>query len=184
MKALHCVRETEVLDALRSGRWSSAWGEEIRRHVADCAVCAEVVFVAELLRSDEERAQECVRRSGKDLPSAGLVWWRAQLAARRAAEHQAAKPIALAERAAYSLGGLTVFGLEVWQWPRIESWLRARRLPVLSRYTLPLADWIRELAKAIVRSWPSHAPVLLMAMSGAAALAVLALAAYVLCREE
>jgi len=71
-----------------------------------------------------------------------------------------------------------------WQWPRIEAWLRARRLPLLNQYTLQPGEWTREFETAIVRSWPSHAPVLLLAMSAAAAFAVLALAAYVLCREE
>ena len=86
MKLPHCDREQEVVGALRSGRWASAWGEDLRQHVAVCAVCAEVAYVAQEFQREEELARDELRQPGAGLPSAGLVWWKAQLAARRAAE--------------------------------------------------------------------------------------------------
>ena len=127
MKLPQCDREQEVVDALRSGRWASAWGEEIRQHAAVCAVCAEVALVAQEFQREAELARAELQQPGAGLPSAGLVWWKAQLAARRAAEQRAAEPMMLVERVAYALGALAALGLGVWQWPRIAGWLHADR---------------------------------------------------------
>ena len=127
MKLPHCDREQEVVDALRSGRWASEWGVEIRQHAAVCAVCAEVALVAQEFQREAELARAELQQPGAGLPSAGLVWWKAQLAARRAAEQRAAEPIILVERAAYALGALAALGLGVWQWPRLAAWLHADR---------------------------------------------------------
>lgn len=190
MNIPQCSRESEVLDALRSGRWSSAWGEEIRRHVSSCPVCAEVAFVAQALRHEDEQTQAELLQDGASLPSAGLVWWKAQLAARRAAEIRAAQPIALVERAAYALGGLAAFGLAVWQWARVAGWLEGAKVLVPSKHFAPTAgassvgDWLRGLAPAFAQGWLGHTPLLLVALSAAAALTLVTLAAYVVCREE
>jgi len=178
MKISQCSRESELLDALRSGRWSNAWGEEIRRHAATCALCAEVAFVAQALQDDDVFASAERQRQGTGLPSAGLVWWKAQRAARRAAEQQAVQPIALAERAAYASGGLTALGVTLWQWPRLAGWMRGAKTAV------PVGEWFHGLGRALGQSSPGHLPWMLVTLSVAAALTVLALAAYVLCREE
>jgi hypothetical protein len=190
MNIPQCDREQEVVDALRSGRWASAWGEELRRHVAACPVCAEVAFVAQALRHEDAVAQADLLKSPAPLPSAGLVWWKAQLAARRAAEQRAAQPIALVERAAYGLGGLAAFGLAVWQWPRLVGWLNGAkplwRLPHVA--AMPAGalsgEPARRLAQALIQAWTSHAPALLLAVSAAAFLTFVAFAAYVVWREE
>src|SRR5215469_9908643 len=109
MKIQQCDREQNVIDALKSGRWAGPWGEEIRKHAAGCAVCSEVVLVALAMRRENESTQAEMR-----LPSAGLVWWKAQLAARRAAEQRATQPIAWAERMAQFVGVLTALGLVLW----------------------------------------------------------------------
>lgn len=190
MKLEQCDREQAVLDALTSGRWATPWGEEIRQHAASCAVCSEVVLVAEALRCEAQSAETEVR-----LPSAGLVWWKAQLAARRAAEQRAAQPIALVERFAQAVGALSAFGIGVWQWPRIAGWLGGARLaahaPASSPTTSAAAgaagtgagDWTHQLLQGLsqVFSQPSGYLVL---VSAAACLTVIAFAAYVVWREE
>jgi len=186
MKLPQCDREQEVLDALRSGRWTSAWGEEIREHVAVCAVCAEVVLVAREFQRENELARAELQQPGAGLRSAGLVWWKAQLAARRAAERRAAEPMVLVERAACALGTLAALGLGVWQWPRIAAWLhRAPTLaPTLRFAAMPdyslRGEWLRRLAQV----WTSQPPAFLLAASAAAFLTLMVFAAYVVWRED
>ena len=147
MRVPQCDREQQVLDALQSGRWAGPWGEEIRKHAAACAACSEVVLVAEALRHEEELAQTEVR-----LPSAGLVWWKAQLAARRAAEERAAQPIAWVERMVQVFGALALLGMALWQWPRILGWLGgSKTLMRMPESSLGMADWARESSRASPR---------------------------------
>jgi hypothetical protein len=185
MKLEQCDREQAVLDALTSGRWATPWGEEIRRHAASCAVCSEVVLVTETLRREEQSAEAEVR-----LPSAGLVWWKAQLAARRAAEQRAAQPIALVERVAQAVGALSAFGIGVWQWPRIAGWLGGARVAARSPAANAAAgaggavgDWAHQFLQGVsqVFSQPSG---YLLVLSAAACLTLIAFAAYVVWREE
>ena len=56
------------------------------------------------------------------LPDAELVWWKAQLRARRAAAEKATQPIALAERAACIGGGLALVAVLGFLWPFLRSW--------------------------------------------------------------
>jgi hypothetical protein len=123
MKLPDCDREQEVVDALRSGRWASAWGAELRQHAEDCAVCAEVAFADQEFQREAELARTELQQSGTRLPSAGLVWWKAQLAARRAAEQRAAAHMVLVERVAIALGALAALGLGIWKWSIVAGWL-------------------------------------------------------------
>ncbi len=186
MKLPQCDREQEVLDAFRSGRWASGWGEEIRQHAAGCAVCAEVALVAQEFQREAELARAELRQPGASLPSAGLVWWKAQRAARRAAEQRAAEPKVLVERVAYALGALAALGLGVWQWPRIAGWLHRVQTPaLLPRFAVSPdyssgGDWLHRLAQA----WPGQTPAFLLAASAAAFLTLMVFAAYVVWRED
>ena len=124
MKLPQCDREQEVVDALRSGRWRGAWGEEIRQHAANCAVCAEVALAAELFQCEADRARNELGPPGAGLPSAGLVWWKAQLAARREAERRAAAPVEFVAHLAYAVGAVAAVLLGVRHWPRLAQWLQ------------------------------------------------------------
>jgi hypothetical protein len=187
MKLPHCDREQEVLDALRSGRWAGAWGEEIRQHAAECAVCAEVAWVAQEFQREEARARTELQQPGAGLPSAGLVWWKAQRAARRAAERRAAEPMLWVERVAYALGALAALALGVRQWPRITIWLHQTqistsflpRLAPMPDYSSS-GDWLHRFAQA----WPGQTPVFLLAASAVAFLSLMVFAAYVMWRED
>ena len=186
MKLPQCDREQEVVDALRSGRWATVWGEEIRQHVAVCAVCAEVAFAAQEFQREVELARAELQQPGAGLPSAGLVWWKAQRAARRAAEQRAAEPMVLVERAAYALGALATLGLGVWQWPRLAGWLHWAQSPAsLPRFAAwpeysSSGDWLHRFAQA----WPGQTPVFLLAASAVAFLSLMVFAAYVMWRED
>jgi hypothetical protein len=179
MTVPQCDREQQVLDALQSGRWAGPWGEEIRKHVAACAVCSEVVLVAEALRHEEELAQTEVR-----LPSAGLVWWKAQLAARRAAEERAAQPIAWVERMVQVFGALALLGTGLWQWPKILSWLGgSKTLMRMPESSLGMADWAREFFLGVAQDF-GRSPGYLLLGSAAVFLTLVVSAAYAVWREE
>jgi len=183
MKIPQCHREQEVLDAVRSGRWSGPWGEEIRKHTAGCAVCAEVALVAQAMLRQHDLSQAEVR-----LPSAGFVWWKAQLAARRAAEERAAQPIALVERFAQALAVLGALGLALWQWPRISGWLGGAKI-LAPEHTPALAttQWaarIETLMQSFAQGLGGQSSVYLVIATASALLALMALTAYVVLREE
>lgn len=179
MRMTQCDREQAVVDAVVSGRWETAWCEEVRRHAAGCAICSEVVLLAQALQREDETAQAEVR-----LPSAGLVWWKAQLAARRSAEERAAQPIVLMERVAQALGGLAAFGLVVWQWPRIADWLGlAKGLSRISANSTTAGEWAHRLSQVFSQSFSQPSGYLVLVGAGAF-MTLMGFAAYVVWREE
>jgi hypothetical protein len=131
----HCERESGVIAAVTSGRWASA-DDELRQHVASCEACSDARRMAETLRALERETLADTR-----LPSAGQVWWRAQLRARREARDAAARPLLVAQ----GLGAAVVIGLIAalvsWQWPAMSglaaAWLRQ---PILA-LDLGVASW-------------------------------------------
>jgi hypothetical protein len=179
MKIPQCDREQQVLDALQCGRWTGPWGDEIRRHAAACAECSEVVLVAQALRHEDELARTEMR-----VPSAGLVWWKAQLAARRAAEERAAQPIAWAERMGQVFGALALLGLGLWQWPRILGWLGgSKSLMRIPEYSPGIAEWAREFFRSFAQGF-GRSPGYLLLVSAGVFLTLVAFAAYAVWREE
>jgi len=82
-----CMYEHDVVAAVLSRRWDSA-NEELTQHAAACEICRDVVDVARLLSSDQERARYEAR-----VPAAGQVWWRAAVRARLDAAHAVARPL-------------------------------------------------------------------------------------------
>lgn len=85
-----CAREAEALDAVLRGGWPACADADLRVHVDACPVCADVVMVAAAMQ--EEHALACQQAH---VPTAGLVWWRAELRARQEAARKAARPMTL-----------------------------------------------------------------------------------------
>jgi len=82
-------------------------------------------MVAQVLRQ-----ADAVARAEAKLPAPGLVWWKAQIRARRAAAERASEPIAIVESVAAVCGVLSLLGLAIWQWSRVASWWKwLRALP-------------------------------------------------------
>jgi hypothetical protein len=121
MKPLDCHREAEVIDAIASRRWPDRIDDELRTHVAHCAICADVAVVASAIRSDQDGVDEAAQ-----LPPAELVWFRAQARARAAAARQAARPIAVMQAvglaAATALISTLIGVVAYWVWQRAD-WL-------------------------------------------------------------
>lgn len=131
-----CRHEAEVVAAVAAGRWPSAADPALCDHARRCPVCAEVLEVAQAMAPLESETLADVR-----LPSAGQVWWRAQVRARHEARRAAALPVL----AAQGLGAAAILGLVAalvsWQWPVVAAaaggWL-ARPLAALD---LGLIAW-------------------------------------------
>jgi hypothetical protein len=103
MSRVECVREHEVLDAIAAGRWPDKLGEELATHVASCSICADLGLVAKAFNDDYQDALSNVR-----VPSAGLVWWRAELRARQDAVRIVNRPINWAQYIAAGCGIVAV----------------------------------------------------------------------------
>lgn len=94
MNAGSCPRERDVLDLVVVGQWPARADEALTRHVAGCAVCAEVAAVAVLLHEAAEAGPV------PTLPDASVVWYRAQVRAREEAVRRATRPMNVVTAAA------------------------------------------------------------------------------------
>jgi hypothetical protein len=115
MKKIECYRESEVLEVVTCGRWPEQCPEELRVHVESCMVCADVLEVAIALHVDRNSSHPSAH-----VPSADLVWWRAELRARQEAMRTAARPITLVETfgAAAAIGAAVALLKIAWPWLR------------------------------------------------------------------
>jgi len=105
-----CEYEQAVAAALRTG----AFPEDLLAHVGSCPVCTEVMIVSQSLMQDLEAGEIHV-------PDAGLVWRRAQAAARQQAIAKATRPIRIARigalvAAAIAVAWLAIPGLNTGSW--------------------------------------------------------------------
>ena len=104
-----CRYESELVDAIRASRWPERADDELRAHVAACAICRDVADVAARVIAD---ADVPLSETGAALPEAGAVWLRAQWRARAEAERQATHPITAAQAIGLA-GGAAVVGAVV-----------------------------------------------------------------------
>jgi hypothetical protein len=95
-----CTREHEIVEAVTSNCWPC--DAELRNHANQCDVCRDLVLVVSALHDERESATLNVR-----VPSAGLVWWRSELRARREAARIAERPMTLA----HSLAAASAVGV-------------------------------------------------------------------------
>jgi hypothetical protein len=148
-----CPNEQEVVEAIVHGRWPRATDAALVAHAAACVVCSEVITVASEMRADYDRARAAV-----SVPPAGLVWWRAQLRARRHIAEMASRPITCVHALTGAVGASLFFALGGLLWP----WLRAsiQWIDSASRLTDVGTLWV-PLALA-VGGWLVVAPLLLL----------------------
>jgi hypothetical protein len=135
-----CRHEGDLVAAVTSGRWPAAVDQAMRDHVAACEVCAEVLQVSEAMAAIEQETLADTR-----LPSAGQVWWRSQLRARRDAAATAARPVLVAQ----AVGGAAAVGLIAavvsWQWTTISTAAMG-----LGLVNLGLATWVGVATAAVL----------------------------------
>jgi hypothetical protein len=129
-----CVREEDVIDAVASGRWPDGVAD-LRDHVRTCRICADLVTIIAPLLDARDSAWEETR-----VPSSAVVWWRAQMRARREAARHVNRPLTIAQ----GMGVLTALAVLLAVGWFVAPWLdsslsRAGALLAvdLSRVTLP-----------------------------------------------
>ena len=110
MKWYSCSREAELIVALREQRWPEACEPELRVHVSLCSSCTDLVLVSQAMRQAHHDATEQAL-----LPSAGILWWRAQVQRRNGAIERVNKPIVLAEKIAWAGTCAAALALTLWQ---------------------------------------------------------------------
>jgi hypothetical protein len=144
---IDCVREQDVFDAITSRRWPARVDEELRVHVASCAICADLVDVAAPLAAEQHVAWD----DAVNLPPADVVYWRAQLRARAEASRRASLPIGFVQAlsaATFAGVGATALGSAIWwlksSWTAILSW----NVPLPT--TLPTLQPIAGLSVAVM----------------------------------
>src|SRR5262245_52513735 len=90
-----CPREADVVEAIAAGTWPMLGSTELAQHAESCPVCREVAAVGVELHRDYQATLAAAH-----VPSAGLVWWRAQLRARQQVVETAGRPITYVHAAA------------------------------------------------------------------------------------
>jgi hypothetical protein len=100
MKPVECRFEDDVLMYVATDRWPDRAPAELTAHAATCAVCGDLAVVARAM--DAERGVEV---PSARVPSAGTVWWHAQLRARQEAVKTVGRPITVAQAALLAVCG-------------------------------------------------------------------------------
>jgi hypothetical protein len=164
VKPIECACEQDVLDAVASRRWP----DDLRGHVAECAICADVAAVAAALQDDHADAWTAAR-----VPPSGAVWWRLELRARTEAARTAARPITVIQTIAAACAAIVLIvfaGL-------MSPWLRQRLAlsPDFGSWlSLPTVD----VAAVIAQGW------LPVALAVGISLALVPVAVYFVVSEE
>jgi len=116
MSPFGCAREKEVAGLVERGQWPLC-SQDLRDHVADCRVCAELVAVKQSLQRERTEAM-----AQPLLPSASALWWRAQLRKRNQALEKIGRPILGAEIFAVAMLVLVALCGLGWEWRRGVDW--------------------------------------------------------------
>lgn len=142
MARVECPHEADVLMMVTTGRWPERAPEDLRAHASTCAICSDLALIAVAI--DEANSAPVEPR----LPSAGTVWWRAQLRSRQEAAKEVVRPITVAQAVLLGAIGVVagaVFGASAGWFQRVigRGWQIARdavgsiHLPALPTVTLP-----------------------------------------------
>lgn len=120
MNRIECEFEADALAAVLQFHWPDRVEPELRAHIAGCSICSGVVDIARAL--GEAREEE---RASAAIPDSGLVWWRAQMRARREAAETAGRPITAVQAIAFAcaVGVLGAFIGATSAW--LQKWLQA-----------------------------------------------------------
>jgi hypothetical protein len=119
MKSYFCSQQERVTAAIQAGHWPDGCDPELRAHVKHCQTCSDATLVAQALRQARHQA---VVIQAPQLPSPGLLWWRAQVRRRNAAIERMTRPIAVAEKIALLVVLLATVALIAWQHQPLAAW--------------------------------------------------------------
>jgi predicted anti-sigma-YlaC factor YlaD len=136
-----CPFEGEVVAAAMAGRSPGQFDAELRAHLGTCPSCREVADISAFLSAERTASQ-----AAAPLPSADLVWWRAQRRARLEAARAAEAPVRTAQLVATVGAVLLVSVLGWWVFGSFGSILAELRALVPAP-----ADALRPDAAPLVR---------------------------------
>ncbi len=98
-----CDFEPAVVKSIKSGFINGEIGE----HIQSCSNCQETVKVVRFFQTNLIN-----EAPPKNLPVAGLIWWKSKLRERRRAAENISRPILLTQTAAV----IVAFGTFIWLW--------------------------------------------------------------------
>ena len=133
-----CPYEKELSQELRDGRWPDGCGRELRVHVAGCELCRELVLVTETFQKARSESLQAASGASPD-----LLWWRAQLRRKHAAEEHIARPITIAQVFAFLVTLLVAAVFVASEYNHGLRWSSWEISPskVLHLLSLGTADW-------------------------------------------
>ena len=109
MKLNECANESSVLAALRSG----SMPDELIAHLNSCAVCQDAKLVWSYLEGCAGAEAEA------DIAPAGAVWWRAQLAEKRATARRSIAWIDTMQKISLAIAAIAAIAIGAWQAPKM-----------------------------------------------------------------
>jgi hypothetical protein len=116
MTPFGCTRERELTSQLRLGQWPQASPAELRAHVAACRTCSDLVLVSAAMQAARTVPTPL-------LPSAGALWWRAQLRRRNQAIERISRPFLGAQIFALVVAALVGIAGAGWALRNTVRWL-------------------------------------------------------------
>lgn len=111
MMPSECTREATVLAALGGGFMP----EELEAHVRSCPVCQDAKLVWDYL------ANCAASEAETEIAPAGVIWWRAQLANKRAAAERSVASISIMQKISLVIAAITAVAIGAWQGPRVVA---------------------------------------------------------------
>lgn len=106
---IECAQESNVLAALAAG----VVPEELAAHAAACPVCRDAQLAWTYL--DEYAAAEME----SEIAPAGVIWWKAQLARKRAEAQRSIAWIDTMQKIALAFIAVALIAVAAWQGPRL-----------------------------------------------------------------
>lgn len=132
MKSYFCSQQERVSVAIQAGQWPDGCDPEVRAHAETCETCRDLALVAQTLHQSRH-----VTARPPQLPSPGLLWWRAQIRRRNDAIERMTRPIAIAEKIAVLAVLLAAVALIAWLQKPLTSWLSSVWGPLSSAAQAP-----------------------------------------------
>jgi chorismate-pyruvate lyase len=109
MNLNECAKESAVLAALANDSMT----EELQAHFESCAVCQEAKLVSSYLGEAASAGIE------SEIPPAGIIWWRAQLAKKRIEARRSVAVIEAMQKIAVALAAAVMVAIAAWQGPKL-----------------------------------------------------------------
>lgn len=113
-----CSQQQKVAAAIQAGQWPDGCDPALRAHAESCATCSDVALLAQAFRQSRSAALQ-----QPQLPSPGILWWRAQLRRKNSDLERVMRPVAVAEKIAALFVTLAVVALIGWQHQEMVAWV-------------------------------------------------------------